>query len=64
MTSALQVLHLEDDPNDVELIRSMLQAEGMACDVQRVEGHDDFVEALERGGFVRHYPRRLQPARV
>lgn len=51
MTSPLQVLHLEDDPNDVELIRSMLQAEGMACDVQRVEGHDDFVEALERGGF-------------
>jgi len=42
---------LEDDPNDAALIQSTLEAGGIACATTRVQGHDDFVAALERGGI-------------
>jgi two-component system cell cycle sensor histidine kinase/response regulator CckA len=51
MKSPLQILHLEDDPNDAALIQSILAAGGIACAITRVQSHDDFVAALERGGF-------------
>ena len=47
----LHILHLEDSRKDAELIRAILDAEGIACDVLRVDTRDGFVAALERGGF-------------
>ena len=51
MKSSLRILHLEDDPNHAELVQSMLEAEGIACDVVRVENRADFLAAVEQGGF-------------
>ena len=51
MKSPLRILHLEDDPNDVELAQSMLEAEGITCDVVRVDTRTDFLAAVEQGGF-------------
>ena len=51
MKSPLHILHLEDDPNDAALIQSSLAAEGIICAITRVQIHDDFVAALERGGI-------------
>jgi PAS domain S-box-containing protein len=51
MKSRLRVLHLEDNPVDTELIQSMLAAEGIACELVRVETRADFIAALEQGGF-------------
>jgi two-component system cell cycle sensor histidine kinase/response regulator CckA len=51
MKCPLHILHLEDDPNDAELIHSALKAEGIRCQVTRVESRTDFVAALERGGI-------------
>ncbi len=51
MKVPLRVLHLEDDPNDVELAQAALAEEGIACDVVRVETRADFLAALEQGGF-------------
>jgi len=51
MKSPLHILHLEDDPNDAALVQSTLADEGIACTTTRVETHNDFVEALERGGI-------------
>ncbi|MDA2937511.1 PAS domain S-box protein [Acidobacteria bacterium AH-259-A15] len=51
MKSLLRILHLEDDPNDVELVQSMLGAEGIACDVVRVETRADFLAAVKQDGF-------------
>lgn len=51
MISPLRILHLEDDPNDAELIESTLFAEGVLCATTCVRTRDDFVAALERGGF-------------
>lgn len=51
MKFPLRILHLEDDPNDAALVQSTLEAEGIICVTNRVQGHDDFVAALEQGGI-------------
>ena len=50
-TSTLRILHLEDDPTDAELIREMLETEGVVCQVTRVETEADFIHFLKQGGF-------------
>jgi two-component system cell cycle sensor histidine kinase/response regulator CckA len=50
MKSPLHILHLEDDPNDAELIKSTLKAGGINCAINRVQCREDFVAALEHGG--------------
>src|SRR5437867_1439160 len=42
----LRILHLEDDPNDAELIRSALEADGLNVDIERVMTADEFVSTL------------------
>jgi CheY-like chemotaxis protein len=51
MKSQLNILRLEDDPRDAALIRSTLEAEGIACAITRVENREDFIGTLEQGGF-------------
>jgi signal transduction histidine kinase/DNA-binding response OmpR family regulator len=47
----LRILYLEDDPKDAELAQVMLEAEGLACHVTRVETQVGFCASLERDGF-------------
>ena len=47
----LRILHLEDNPNDAELVQAMLAADGIACDLVRVETRDKFLAALDKGGL-------------
>jgi CheY-like chemotaxis protein len=47
----LSILHLEDNPDDCELMQLTLRREGIGCEVTRVERFEDFAGALERGGF-------------
>jgi class 3 adenylate cyclase len=51
MSSPVRILHLEDNLLDAELVRGLLAAEGLACEIVRVETKADFVSALDRGGF-------------
>src|ERR1700736_558624 len=51
MISELHILHLEDDPNDAELVQETLAAGGISCHVTRVENEGGFVASLEHGGF-------------
>ena len=51
MRPPLHILHLEDDLNDVALVRSTLNAEGIPCATTRVQDRDEFVAALEQGGI-------------
>ncbi len=51
MKTSLLILHLEDDPNDSELVEAMLNAGGIACHLVRVQTRPDFISALEQGGF-------------
>jgi two-component system cell cycle sensor histidine kinase/response regulator CckA len=50
MKSPLHILHLEDEPNDAQLVQSALETGGMVCAITCVQTRGDFVRALERGG--------------
>jgi len=51
MKSTLRILHLEDDPRDADLLQAMFEMEGIVADTLRVDTRDQFVRALEQGGF-------------
>ncbi len=51
MKLKLRVLHLEDDPDDAELIRATLGADGIDCDSVRVETRGDFIDAIASDSF-------------
>jgi CheY-like chemotaxis protein len=51
MNSPLRILHLEDNPQDAELIQAMLEAEGIACQITRLDSEPDFSAALEHARF-------------
>ena len=44
----LRVLHLEDNHDDVELVRRSLARDGIGCDVQAVSTGADYLAALQR----------------
>ena len=47
----LNILHLEDEPDFAELVRSLLEQGGVEADVRRVGDRTAFMQALEDGGF-------------
>ena len=51
MKQRLRLLHLEDDPRDAELIESLLEQEGLACDLVRVKSQAEFEQAVVQGDF-------------
>src|ERR1700675_1945294 len=51
MRHPLRILSVEDDPKDAELIQDLLETEGIACDITRVEYQADFLASLKRGGI-------------
>ncbi len=51
MEGLLRILHLEDDPNDVELVRAALEADGVDSDVRVVSDRGAFTAALEQDGI-------------
>src|SRR5262245_15998987 len=44
----LKILHLEDNADDVELVRHSLGRQGLECDIHAVASGPDYVSALER----------------
>lgn len=51
MTSSLRILHLEDDPDDVAFIESLLRKGGLDFEIERVYTRVDFLQALEQGPY-------------
>ncbi|MEJ2699647.1 MAG: SpoIIE family protein phosphatase [Desulfuromonadales bacterium] len=51
MMEHLHILHLEDDPQDAELVQAALDAEGFGCNVRVVATREDFLAALEEYRF-------------
>ncbi len=51
MRQLLRILSLEDDPRDAELIQVSLEAEGIACEVTRVDTQPAFQASLEGDRF-------------
>jgi PAS domain S-box-containing protein len=51
MASPLRILHLEDNPNDAELVRETLAENELPCTITRVETGEAFKAALEGERF-------------
>ena len=47
MNSPLRILHLEDNPDDVLLVRDLLQHDGIVADITHVVRRAEFVAAME-----------------
>ena len=47
----LRILHLEDDPRDAELVRSLLEQEGITCQMVCVSTRSEYEEALRQNSF-------------
>src|SRR6202790_3372075 len=51
MRNPLRILSIEDDPKDAKLIQDLLEAEGVVCEVTRVDTQAALVASLEQGGI-------------
>lgn len=51
MEKPLHILHLEDDPDYFDLVRTTLAQEGLCGEMVLVENYADFAAALEKGEF-------------
>jgi len=47
----MNLLHLEDNPNDAELVEHVLHAAWPACKIKRADTRKDYLAALGRGEF-------------
>jgi PAS domain S-box-containing protein len=51
MRHPLRILSIEDDPKDAELIQDLLETEGVACEVTRVDTQAALLASVEQGGI-------------
>jgi PAS domain S-box-containing protein len=51
MNFRLRILHVEDNVADAELTRDLLETDGIACDLTRVETESGLLTALRQGEF-------------
>jgi PAS domain S-box-containing protein len=51
MSKPLHILHLEDDPDFAELVRTLLQEDALDAELKRVADRAEFEAALENGKF-------------
>ena len=51
MKSPLRILYLEDDARDVELVQETLAADGIDCQITRVDAEADFHRGTRTGRF-------------
>jgi PAS domain S-box-containing protein len=51
MRPPLRVLSIEDEPKDADLIKNLLETDGIVCDITRVENQADFLASLKQGGI-------------
>jgi two-component system cell cycle sensor histidine kinase/response regulator CckA len=51
MERPIRILHLEDDPADMELAQAKIEEAGLACQVTLAQTRDEYRNALQRGGY-------------
>jgi len=51
MNKPVRILHLEDNPDDAELIHAMLVSSGLVFETVIARSQQEFVSAIEKGGF-------------
>jgi PAS domain S-box-containing protein len=51
MLKPLRILSIEDNPNDTKLIHDLLEAEGIVCEITRVDAEAALLACFEQGGI-------------
>src|SRR6202171_4451742 len=51
MRHPLRILSIEDDPKDTKLIQDLLETEGLACELTRVDTQAAMLASVEQGGI-------------
>ncbi len=51
MDKCIRILHLEDDAQDAELVRTTLRSGDLACQITRVQTRAEFTQALHQDGY-------------
>jgi len=51
MNKALRILHLEDEPDFAELVRTLFEQDNLPAEINRVSAKAPFEKAVEAGGF-------------
>jgi DNA-binding NtrC family response regulator len=51
MKTPLRILHLEDNSNDVELVRETIISEGINVEMTVADTRSDFIDSLEKGTY-------------
>ena len=51
MITDLKIIHLEDSPEDSELVQAQLRKEGLICRFERVETREKFTDALQQSCY-------------
>src|ERR1700726_4226616 len=51
MPHPLRILSIEDDPKDAKLIQDLLETEGIACELTRVDTEAALLASVEQGGI-------------
>jgi signal transduction histidine kinase len=51
MKSTFRILHLEDSPEDCELVRQLLAGDGIDCEFVHCEDREEFIQDLEKKNF-------------
>ncbi|HKQ38660.1 MAG TPA: response regulator [Verrucomicrobiae bacterium] len=51
MPAPVRILHLEDDRRDAEMVRSILQADQLDCEIQLARSRGEFERALQQSDF-------------
>src|SRR5262245_36770610 len=51
MNSSIRILYLEDNPVDAELSQALLEKDGLKYEMTVVDTREDYVAALEAGGY-------------
>jgi DNA-binding response OmpR family regulator len=49
--SNLRILHVEDCPEDSEIVQRILLKDGIKCEIERRETREEFIEHLKRKDF-------------
>ncbi|MCA9961655.1 MAG: PAS domain S-box protein, partial [Anaerolineales bacterium] len=51
MGQSIHILHLEDDPLDAELVQIKLEEAGLVCQITCLQNREEYIAALQQGGY-------------
>jgi PAS domain S-box-containing protein len=51
MKTPLRILHLEDDPQDTELVNATLREAGLSCEISLADSREAYLAKIDHGGF-------------